>query len=523
MRTVLTLPSHPVRRWQLPLGVLLSLLVLVLWRYQATAMAMVDTWSRSESYTHAFVVPPIALWLIWRQRDLLRTLQPTPAPLMLVGLVALVVLWTLGDMVAVNAASQFALVGLLVALVPAVLGWQVTGVVLFPLVFLFFAVPFGDFLTPWLMRMTADFTVGALRLTGIPVYREGQQFIIPSGHWSVVEACSGIRYLMASFMVGSLFAYLNFQSARRRTIFVLLSLLVPVLANWVRAYIIVMLGHLSNNRIATGVDHIVYGWVFFGMVIMGLFYAGSRWAEHAEPALASPAAVDADAGGVLVAPIRWAVVAALAAAVLQGPWWLPRAVPSGNMAAPSLVLPDMLDAGWVQAPAIATPWRATFVSPSVEVHQAFAREGAAVGVHLALYRSSGGANRLISSANVLVPAESNEWNLMPKGLRPVQAGGQTTTWRTQVIVAADDIGVIGRPRLMVWQLYWIGGRLVTSDVQAKLRQAQLRLSGEPDDAASVVLYAEERGGQPADTVLACFVAANFDILKRLLSQANAAR
>ncbi|OYV00611.1 MAG: exosortase A [Burkholderiales bacterium PBB5] len=521
MSTALTLPSHPARRWQLPLGVLLALLLLVLWRYQATAVAMVDTWSRSESYTHAFVVPPIALWLIWRQRDLLRTLQPTPAPLMLGALVVLVALWTLGDMVAVNAASQFALVGLLVALVPAVLGWQVTGAVLFPLVFLFFAVPFGDFLTPWLMRMTADFTVGALRLTGIPVYREGQQFIIPSGHWSVVEACSGIRYLMASFMVGSLFAYLNFQSVRRRIVFVILSLVVPVLANWVRAYIIVMLGHLSNNRIATGVDHIVYGWVFFGIVILGLFYAGSRWAEHPVPASAPSAA--GSRAEVVVAPHRWAVVAVLAAIVLQGPWWLQRTAPAGGVAVPPLVLPEALAAGWPQAPAIATTWRAAFASPTIELRQAYARSGATVGVHLALYRSSGGANRLISSSNVLVPAESHEWNLMAQGLRPVQVGAQTTTWRTHHIMSADDIGVLGRPRLTVWQLYWIGGRLMTSDVQAKLHQARLRLTGEPDDAVSLLLYAEERDGQRADALLQGFVVANFDILQRLLSQANAAR
>ena len=65
-----------------------------------------------------------------------------------------------------------------------------------------FAVPVGEFLLPVFMEWTADFTVLALRLSGIPVYREGLQFVIPSGNWSVVEACSGIRYLIASLMVG---------------------------------------------------------------------------------------------------------------------------------------------------------------------------------------------------------------------------------------------------------------------------------------------------------------------------------
>ena len=55
--------------------------------------------------------------------------------------------------------------------------------------------PFGEFALPQMMEWTANFTVLALRLSGIPVFREGLQFVIPSGNWSVVEACSGVRYL----------------------------------------------------------------------------------------------------------------------------------------------------------------------------------------------------------------------------------------------------------------------------------------------------------------------------------------
>jgi hypothetical protein len=49
---------------------------------------------------------------------------------------------------------------------------------------------------------------------GHPGLPRGLQFVIPSGSWSVIEACSGVRYLIASFMVGALFAYLNYQLAQ---------------------------------------------------------------------------------------------------------------------------------------------------------------------------------------------------------------------------------------------------------------------------------------------------------------------
>jgi exosortase A len=160
--------------------------------------------------------------------------------------------WLLGELTAVNALTQFALIFIVVASAIALLGNAASKVIAFPLLFLFFALPVGDFLMPRLMEWTADFTVIALRSSGVPVYREGQNFIIPSGSWSVVEACSGIRYLIASLTVGTLYAYLTYHSLKRRLIFVAISIIVPIVANWLRAYLIVMLGHLSGNKLAVG-------------------------------------------------------------------------------------------------------------------------------------------------------------------------------------------------------------------------------------------------------------------------------
>lgn len=95
----------------------------------------------------------------------------------------------------------------------------------------------------------------------------------------MVEACSGVRYLIASLTVGTLFAYLTYQSTKRRVLFIIVSILVPVLANWLRAYMIVMLGHLFWQQAGRRVDHIIYGWVFFGFVILLMFWIGARWSE----------------------------------------------------------------------------------------------------------------------------------------------------------------------------------------------------------------------------------------------------
>src|SRR5487761_1997736 len=279
--------------WRIALPALVAVLALIVAAYFDTAAGMVAIWARSETFAHGFVVAPISLWLIWRIRDRLRLFEPRPSWLALPLIAAAGFGWLLGNVGAVNAVSQFAFVSMLVLAVPAVLGIRVARAMLFPLGFLFFSVPIGEFLLPTLMAHTADFTIAAVRMSGVPVLREGLQvFSVPNGRWSVVEACSGVRYLIASLVVGTLFAYLNYTSMWRRLAFVGVSIVVPVVANWLRAYLIVMLGYLSDNRIATGVDHIIYGWLFFGLVMLAMFWIGTRWQQAA---LAAPAARNAAA------------------------------------------------------------------------------------------------------------------------------------------------------------------------------------------------------------------------------------
>jgi exosortase A len=512
-------PTRTASAWRGPAVAVVALIALLLLRYRETALAMVDIWSRSETFTHAFVVPPITLWLIWRQRDLLKGLRPRPVPWMLLVMAALALLWWLGDQVSVNAVTQLTLTAMVVAAVPTVLGWQVARALMFPLGFLFFAVPIGEFLTPTLVNFTADFTVAAVRLSGVPVFREGNQFIIPSGSWSVIEECSGIRYLMASFMVGSLFAYLNYQSYRRRLIFIACSIVVPVLANWLRAYLIVMIGHLSSNRLATGVDHIVYGWVFFGIVIMALFFVGARWAEPDPPVQSPPAD---RSGAAMRSP--WTLVAVVAACllILQLPFVSPGAQPDAG-GAQKVRLPDALALAWRADAAVLTTWRPTFVGATQELNQTYASGPDQVGVYLAYYRHQSGDSKLVSSVNILVRSTDDTWHQVAAGRLTTATPLGDVAWHTAQILPAAKAGGGERQRVTVWRAYWIGGRLVTSDVQAKLLQAWLKIQGQPDDAAAVLLYSTLPDAAAANRQLSGFASANLEPLLQTLAQARARR
>ncbi len=241
--------------------------------------SMIKTWIANETFTHGFLVFPITLWIIWQKKNLLTLLTPRPESKGIILLAALLLGWLIGYIVDVQVVQQLAIIAISNTLVWIILGRQIYKLLLFPLVFLFFAVPLGDQLIPVMMDFTASFTVSMLQMTGIPVYRDGLYFSLPTGNWSVIEACSGVRYLIASVALGVIYAYYNYRSVKKRLIFIAISFIVPVIANGIRAYGIVMIGHLSSMELATGADHILYGWVFFGIVIFLLFFIGSKWSD----------------------------------------------------------------------------------------------------------------------------------------------------------------------------------------------------------------------------------------------------
>src|SRR5262249_2170440 len=110
--------------------------------------------------------------------------------------------------------------------------------------------------------------------TGIPVLREGTYFSIPSGDFEIAKACSGIRYLIACLALGLLYSYLSYRSWRKRLLFTAASFVAPIIANGLRAYTIVLIADLSGMRLAVGIDHLIYGWLFFGALVALMFWVG---------------------------------------------------------------------------------------------------------------------------------------------------------------------------------------------------------------------------------------------------------
>jgi len=469
-------------------------LALVLVFYQ-TVESMVAIWWRSETFTHGFLIAPIVIWLIWEKRQELSRLVPGPQYIALIPLFFFGFFWLFGQVVDAAVVQQIALIGILVSGLWAILGTSVVWAVAFPLAFLFLAVPIGEGLIPVLMDFTADFTVGLLKLTGIPVYREGLFFTLPSGNWSVVEGCSGVRYLIASVTLGCLFAYLSYQSLLKRGLFIAASFIVPVIANGLRAYMIVMIGHLSSMKLATGVDHLIYGWVFFGLVMFVLFAIGSIWRDHESSVesatLASPN--NAVVRQTKVNPYISAMVVLLLACTWPLTAYLIENQQPLTAIAP-LEAPQGSD-GWVKQDDESWTWRPVVKGVDGEFQQFYRRNGITVSIYTGQYLTQNQNKELINSQNVFVVQKSADWRIVGRSKVALNLGGNA--------LEVDQVQIKGSGS-NVYALRWyrLGDKYTANPYIGKLLGGLAKLTFDRRDGAyiTVTTRVDDEAKLPFDTL-----------------------
>lgn len=265
-KTLLSGPAIWMAGWLLLLAIV----------FHQPLISLVKVWHDSKTFNHGFMIFPLFGWFTWRARHQLLSVKPRISWLAALLGVLSVLVELLGAAAHINVLRHIALAGLLLFGVITFIGWRAAWKIWFPLSLLAFVPPLGEELVPAFQQITADFAVWMLQLTGIPVYRDGLYITIPTGHFEVAEACSGIRFFIACVFLGYLIACLRFSSVYKRAAFVAFSVALPVLANGFRVYGTIIVGHAIDMKYAAGVDHLVYGWFFFLLVILIQVAVGNR-------------------------------------------------------------------------------------------------------------------------------------------------------------------------------------------------------------------------------------------------------
>ncbi len=470
--------------WRRAGWLLALMLALVLGLFWQTWQTLPRIWWLTATYHHGFVILPISLGLVWLRRRELAAMVPRQDGLGLLVLGGFVPLWLVGQAASTQAIQHVAVVGMLVGVAVTVLGRRVARLVAFPLLFLFFMVPEGEFLVPPLQEVTARFAVALLRLVDVPVFHSGFFIETPSGLFHVAEACAGIRFLIANVVVATLFAYLSFTRPWKWMVFLGLAVVVPILANALRAFGIIYIAYLTDNEYAAGVDHLVYGWGFFTVIMLLLLYLGSLFADR-RPASrsaapeASPATSAAVPGGLARA---WPAAAAVAL-LLAGPAYA-RLVIDSPPGVPAVTTPAIaLDTTW-QRLAAAPEWRPRIANADAELLESYRGETGQVDLFIAFFAFQRQGAEVVNYANRI--ADGQRWSRAAEGWHAATVAGLPARLRHERLLGH------GQRREVLWW-YWVDGTFTADRWHAKWLQFGDRMLGRHRPAAIVAVSTLDHG------------------------------
>ena len=248
--------------------------------FHDSIISAAKVWWVSDIYSHGFFILPIAAYLAWRKRYYIAEIRPKPAYIAIIPLLFDVLIYIIGVAGNIKLFQHAAAFSILPLTIWFVFGTKIAKIILFPLLFILFSIPFGEEFIPLLQKITADNSVWLLRILDIPVFRNGLYIEIPNGKFVVAEACSGVRFFVGAVVFGAIYAYISYTSRLKQFVFFAFAFIVPIIANSIRVSVIILIGYLSDMKYATGVDHLVYGWIFFAIVIALLVIIGNIWADE---------------------------------------------------------------------------------------------------------------------------------------------------------------------------------------------------------------------------------------------------
>jgi exosortase A len=446
--------------------------------YQHTVARLIETWSGSASYNHCFLIPPVSLYLIWRNRTQLFSVTPRPSALGIVVIAVVGAAWIVGNVSSVEFVEELAFVAMIFGLHLAVFGMAATRINFFPLAYLVLAVPMGAFLIPPLQDITAHAAVALLRLVGVSVFMEGTYITIPNGTYYVAEACAGLRYLTATVTLGVLFGYLYYRSPWRWLAFMALSVVVPVVANGIRAFGVILVGYYTSTKVAGGFDHIVTAWIFLSLVTLGYLAIGYSFSDRKGGPDAMPLP-RVDIGTLAPHQALVAVLVAMVVAIIP-PAYADhvRAVTSRVNLYP-LINPPKVTAPWVPVEKAQTEWLPKYAGLDSSVANSYrSSDGSQVDLFIGFYACQREDSELLAYGNTV--ADPQVWRVVNDDSVSASLGGRDT-------VVAEIQLTHGSVQRLVRYWYWVDGKFTVNPYWAKLLFAQSKLFGGIQGAAVVAV------------------------------------
>ncbi len=451
-------------------GLFLGLLAILLLAYHGTVAQIVGRWNSDGGYSHGWLILGLVGWILWeRRRRLFSVVAGARWPGYLLGFGASVA-WLLGDIISVQAVQHLALLGVMVTLPMMLFGWRGGLPLAGAMGLLLFTVPIWEATIPLLQGMTVRAVDFCLDLTRVPAYIVDNVVNIPSGQFRIVQGCSGMHFFVSGFALAAVYAYLYLRTWPHRVVLVGVTLAVAILANWVRVYVVILAGHLTDmQHFLVTVDHYLFGWIMFGLALIPVFFF-AMWLERREERAGLGPETTAAGGASLagtrilassVAGLLLILAAPVVGMTLSGDRateaWCPQGLPA---------LP-----GWALEPLPGDVWRPDFRGETAAISGVYSKDDAEFVVWILFYEKQRQGQELIYYANR--PFDPERWRIFDR--TPTHSGVDMPT----VSLVLEGQGE-QRRRLSYW--YEVAGRSTDRRLIAKALQIPGIFSGRADAA-----------------------------------------
>lgn len=263
--------------------------------YLPTFRWMIDRWEEPGSYmSHGWLIPPIAIWLLWRERNRIRAAAGEGWALGAVPVAASLVLHLIAGLADVSSISGLTMVPLLLGFCALRFGRGAVRAAWFPIVFLVFMVPPPEFVISGinftLKLWAADIAAWVLNMTGLPAVRTGSFMLFGNEKLAIGDVCSGLRSLLSLLSIGALYAWMIRDKGAINVLAVLAAMLpAAIIGNGLRIGLVAYLVHWLGRE--TVFKPIIGSWdmhLFTGTVIFGAALAVLAGSSALAESIAAP-------------------------------------------------------------------------------------------------------------------------------------------------------------------------------------------------------------------------------------------